>query len=103
MPIFSFYNMRKPRQYSHKPIYWDPDKEELQERIRKVEIEMGVREVPLEEYKPQIRGTFVEGTTHLKRSKARGDDMRSRESKNMRLILFLILLGAIFWFFFLRQ
>jgi len=102
MPIFSFYNMRKPRQYSHKPIYWDPDKEALQERIRKVEIEMGVREVPLEEYKPQIRGTFIEGTTHLKRSKARGDDMRSRESKNMRLILILVLLGAAFWFFFLK-
>ena len=102
MPIFSFYNMRKPRQYSHKPIYWDPDKEALQERIRKVEIEMGVREVPLEEYKPQIRGTFFEGTTHLKRSKARGDDMRSRESKNMRLILILVLLGAAFWFFFLK-
>jgi len=102
MPIFSFYNMRKPRQYAHKPIYWDPDKEELQERIRKVEIEMGVREVPLDEYKPQIRGTFIEGTTHLKRSKARGDNIRSRESKSMRLILWLALLGAAFWFFFLK-
>jgi len=102
MPILSFYNTRKPRQYAHKPIYWNPDKEALDERIRKIEIEMGVRQEPLEEYKPSIKGTFVEGTTHLKRSKAKGDDIRSREAKNMRLILFLVLLGAIFWFFFLR-
>ena len=26
MALFSFYNMRKPRQYDHKPIYWDPHK-----------------------------------------------------------------------------
>ena len=24
MALFSFYNMRKPRQFDHKPIYWDP-------------------------------------------------------------------------------
>ena len=29
MALFSFYNMRKPRQFDHKPIYWDPHKEEL--------------------------------------------------------------------------
>ena len=33
MALFSFYNVRKPRQFEHKPIYWDPDKEELEKRI----------------------------------------------------------------------
>lgn len=42
MALFSFYNMRKPRQYDHKPIYWDPHKEALEERISKVKREMGV-------------------------------------------------------------
>lgn len=27
MALFSFYNTRKPRQFNHKPIYWDPHKE----------------------------------------------------------------------------
>ena len=26
MALFSFYNVRKPRQFDHKPIYWDPHK-----------------------------------------------------------------------------
>lgn len=65
MAFFSFYNMRKPRQFDHKPIYWDPRKEALEERISKVKREMGIEE-PLEEYKPHIKGTFIEGTSHLK-------------------------------------
>ena len=36
MALFSFYNMRKPRQFDHKPIYWDPHKEALEERISTV-------------------------------------------------------------------
>ena len=40
MALFSFYNMRKPRQYDHKPIYWDPHKEALEERISKVKREI---------------------------------------------------------------
>ena len=44
MGMFSFYNMRKPRQFEHKPIYWDPRKEKLEQRIHKVKMEMGVEE-----------------------------------------------------------
>ena len=35
MALFSFYNVRKPRQFNHKPIYWDPHKEAMEERVRK--------------------------------------------------------------------
>ncbi|MDR1781325.1 MAG: hypothetical protein LBR50_11470 [Tannerella sp.] len=102
MRMFSFYNLRKPRQFEHKPIYWDPRKEALEERIRKVKIEMGVLEEKPEEHKPAIKGTFIEGTTHLKKSKLKGEDLSSRAYKNMRLILILSILGVIFWYFFLK-
>jgi len=102
MALFSFYSMRKPRQFSHKPIYWDPRKEALDERIRKVEIEMGVREEKLEDHKSHIKGTFIEGMSHLKKSKARGDDMNIRIGKNMRLLLILSILAVLFWYFFLK-
>ena len=36
MALFSFYNVRKPRQFNHKPIYWDPHKEAMEERVRKM-------------------------------------------------------------------
>ncbi|HCC51291.1 MAG TPA: hypothetical protein DEQ30_03900 [Porphyromonadaceae bacterium] len=102
MGIFNFYNMRKPRQYDHKPIYYDPRKEALEKRIHKVKMEMGVEETDYEQYKEAIRGSFVEGTTHLKKSKNRGDDVRNRVYKNMRLILILAILGMIFWYLYLR-
>jgi len=103
MALFSFYNVRKPRQFNHKPIYWDPRKEALDERIRKVEIEMGVREETEEEYKPNIKGSFVAGMSHLRKSRARGDDMRVRTGKNMRLLLILAIIAVLFWYFFLKQ
>ena len=102
MALFSFYNVRKPRQFEHKPIYWDPHKEEMDERVRRIKREMGMEEESLEDYKPQIKGTFIEGTTHLKRSRNRGDNSRSREYKNVKLIVALAILAAIFWYFYLR-
>ena len=88
MALFSFYNMRKPRQFDHKPIYWDPHKEALEERISKVKREMGVEE-PLEEYKP-----------HLKKSVGRGEDSRARRYKNVKLAVALAVLAAFFWYLF---
>ena len=102
MALFSFYNVRKPRQFDHKPIYWDPRREALEERIRRVKREMGKSPDSPEEYKPSIRGRFIEGTSHLKKSKTKGDDISSRLYRNMRLLLVLALLGVIFWYFFLK-
>ena len=102
MGVFSFYNMRKPRQFDHKPIYFDPRKEALEKRIRKVKWELGVEEPDFELYKEEIRGSFIEGTSHLKKSKEKGDDIRNRVYKNMRLLLVLSILGFLLWFFFLK-
>lgn len=99
MALFSFYNMRKPRQFEHKPIYWDPHKEALEERVGKMKRQIGMEE-PLEGYKPQVKGTFVEGTSHLKKSVDRGDSTRDRKYKNVKLFVALVILAAIFWFFF---
>lgn len=101
MAFFSFYNVRKPRQYEHKPIYWDPRRENLEERERRIRRELGMEE-SLEDYKPQIKGTFIEGTSHLKKNKAKGYDPRSRKYKNVKLILILVLLCVLFWVLFLR-
>ena len=102
MAMFSFYNMRKPRQYTHKPIYWDPHKEALEERIRKVKREVGEEEEPsIEDYKAEIKGSFIEGTSHLKKSRDKGYDPRSRSYKNVKLILAASILGGILWYLFM--
>ena len=100
MGIMSFYKLRRPRQFDHKPIYFDPRKEALQKRIHKVKMEMGVEEHDYEQYKEAIKGSFVQRTTHLRKSKDKGDDIRDRVYKNMRLILILVILGFIYWYFF---
>ena len=102
MGIFYFYNVRKPRQYEHKPIYFDPRKEALERRIHKAKVELGVAEPDYEQMKEDIRGSFIEGTTHLKKSKNKGDDIRNRVYKNMRLLLILSILCVLFWYFFLK-
>lgn len=99
MALFSFYNVRKPRQFEHKPIYWDPRKEAMEERVRKVKREMGLEETE-EEYKPQIKGTFIEETSHLKRSRDKGENSRSREYKNVKLLIALAVLALLFWYLF---
>ena len=99
MALFSFYHMRKPRQFEHKPIYWDPHNEALEERVSKIKREMGIEE-SIEEYKPHIKGTFIEGTSHLRKSVDRGESTRDRKYKNVKLLVALAVLAALFWYLF---
>ncbi len=102
MALFSFYNVRKPRQFEHKPIYWNPHKEEMEKRIRKIKRENGMEEeLTLKEYESEIRGSFIAGTNHLKKSRDRGYDTRSRTYKNVKLLLAAALLGALLWYLFM--
>lgn len=101
MAFLSFYSTRKPRQFNHKPIYWNPKREALDERISKVKREMGMEEMA-EDYKPHIKGTFAEGTTHLRRKIENGETPRSRSSKNVKLALALVLLLVLLWYMFVK-
>lgn len=102
MAVFSFYNMRKPRQYEHKPIYWDPHKEALNKRIHQVKREVGMEDdLDPEAYKENIKGSFVEGTSHLKKSRDNGYDSRGRTYKNMKLILAAAILAGLLWYLFM--
>ncbi len=71
MGIASMFKPRKPRGFHHQYIYFD----ERKARLDKIE-ERARRELGMEDAKPydpeNIRGSFIEGTTHLKRRKERG-------------------------------
>ena len=69
--------MRKPRGFHHPYIYVD----ERKERLAKM----------TEEFNPEdIRGTFIEGTTHLKRRKESG-------RKPMHLGMLLVIIAVLCW------
>ena len=70
--MFFFYNNRKPPKFGYKPILYNPEKEERDERLTKriaqVKREMGV--LPQEE-KTDFRKEFLSKTSHLRKRKER--------------------------------
>ena len=66
-----FNSMKKPRRFNHQYIYVDERKEKLEKMEDKAKRELGM--LPEKEFSPEdIRGKFVQGTTHLKRRKESG-------------------------------
>lgn len=94
-----FFNMRGPRKFNHRPIYYDPDKEALEKRIDKVKREMGMADE--KDYKPDIKGSFVDQTTHLKR-KIGKDAVKPARSRNIKIAVILVVLLILFYYFYLR-
>ena len=65
------FTMRKPRPFHHEYIYVDERKEKLQKMEEVANRILGL--IPPNEFSPEdIRGKFIEGTTHLKRRKESG-------------------------------
>lgn len=81
--------MRKPRGFHHTYIYVDERKERLAKMTEDAKRELGM--IPPKEFSPEdIRGKFVEGTTHLRRRKESG-----RAPVHVGVIIAIIVL--LFW------
>ena len=86
-----FNSMRKPRGFNHQYIYVNERKEKLDKMEEKAKRELGM--LPEKEFSPEdIRGKFVEGTTHLKRRKASG-----RKPVSFGIILIIIAFLLYLW------
>ncbi len=87
----AMFKMRKPRGFNHQYIYVDERKEKLAKMEEKAKRELGM--LPEKKFTPEdIRGKFVEGTTHLKRRKQSG-----RKPIHLGMILVLIALLIFLW------
>ena len=81
------FSVRKPRGFHHNWIYVDERKEKLAKIEENAKRDLGM--LPPKEFDPEdIRGKFVEGTTHLKRRKEGG----TKASNGMLLFLIIVLL-----------
>lgn len=86
------FTMRKPRRYHHEYIYVDERKEKLQKIEEAAKRELGM--LPPKEFSPEdIRGKFVEGTTHLKRRKESGRKPLSYAALLVALLILLYFLN----------
>ncbi len=89
----SFFKTGEPKRFNFTPRYYDEQKEDLDQRIRQIESDMGIEHG--EAYVPKIRkgqmGNYI-------RKKRRVQNKRA----NIRLVVIILLLLVAAWFFFYR-
>lgn len=98
MNLFPFYKQTAPRQFDHKPIYYDKQKEEREERIKRVKKELGMDQEDSKEkkdYEGHIRGSFNNAVP--------GGSSREKLAKTNRtvMIIFIALLAIILLVYYL--
>ena len=87
--------IRKPRGFNHQYIYVDERKEKLTKMEEDAKRDLGM--LPEKEFSPEdIKGKFVEATTHLKRRKQSG-----RKPIHVGLIIIIIALLIYLWHYLL--
>ena len=91
MGLPKFFPSFKHRVFEYKPIYYNPQKEELEERIRKAEEELGVAGEK-KHFRPSITRGSMRG--YIKEAKKAGQ----RSNLRLLIILFLLIALAIYLF-----
>lgn len=90
--VMGMFAMRKPRGFNHSYIYVDERKEKLAKMEENAKRDLGM--LPEKEFSPEdIRGKFIEGTTHLKRRKESG-----RKPMHLGIILVVIAVLIYLWY-----
>ncbi len=97
-----FFNLPKPRQFDFKPRYWDPDKEDREERVRLIREELGMKGDPSDRgdsgsHRPYIRGQFRKAMRNSSRTTP-----DARRQSNRRLLIIIGILLLIFYFLLYR-
>lgn len=92
MALFSFFRSERPKQFNFTPRYYDERKEALQERIKNIEIEMGVRK------DDGARRRLQKGALQEHFTKKRTAERKS----SLRLVFITALLLAVFYYLFYK-
>ncbi len=94
MGIPRFIKLPGHKEFNYSPRYWDPEKEEREERIRQIKQEMGI-EVPSDPNRTTIRrGSF--------RTAGRKPKVKATRSSNIRLLIILAVLLFLAYLIFYR-
>jgi hypothetical protein len=95
--IGKFFYTPRARQFNFKPRFYDPEKEEREERERRIKEELGIvneKKAESRNFRPNIKGQF-RNADGLSRS---SED--ARKSQNKRLLYLIAILALIFYLFF---
>jgi len=94
MGVPRFFKLPKPRKFSYSPRYWDPEKEDMEDRIRRIKQEMGIESGNKPAKITITRGSF--------RQFKRGTKIKANRSSNIRLIIILAVLFLLAYLIFYR-
>lgn len=87
MGFTSFFNKPEHKKFNIQPRYWDPDKEERDDREKRIRGEMGLRDEN-ETYIPNIKGRMKTQLRH-----GHSDSSGARNKSNIRLLIIFVLLA----------
>lgn len=93
-----FFNVRGPRKYNHQPVFFDPRKDALHERVSKIKKEIGM--LPDEEYKANLKGAFTNQSSHVRRRLE--NEEKSDATRNIKIAIVLAVLVMAFYYFYIR-
>lgn len=86
--------MPKHKQFNYQPLYFDPEKEEKQERRRRIEYEMGIKREKTSGYQTTITRGSMRSYFHK--------NEKARKQSNIRLVLIILFLFIVAYFILFR-
>jgi hypothetical protein len=96
--IGKFFYTPKSKQFYIRPRFYDPDKEERDDRVQRIKDELGIvdeKKVGEKPYRPRIKGQFKNQDAWQAKSSE-----PARRSQNRRLLYLFIILAVLFYLFF---
>ena len=94
MGIPRFFKVREPNRFNYTPLYWDPEKEAREERVRRIRAELG-QEVSFSKRSSTItRGSF--------RQYSSGKNRKAGRESNLRLFVIAAALMLLAYLLFYR-
>ena len=96
--IGKFFHTPATKRFHITPRFYDPDKEERDERARRIKEEVGIFDEakdPNKPFKPNIKGQFRKtGEWQAKSSES------ARRAQSRRLLILIVILALVFYLFF---
>ena len=96
--IGRFFHIPGTKKFNITPRFYDPDKEEREERERRIKEELGIVDERVDDgrpFRPNIKGQFRRAQEGFSKS---SED--ARRASNKRLIILIMILSLIFYLFF---
>ncbi len=84
--LISFFNLKKPRGYNYRPIYFDPVKEEIKERLKKLQAE---RELEEADRDAAMRSSRISYAFDERRNQWHEERAKKHRNQTVRFIIIL--------------